>query len=317
MSFGDQFHIEIRRSPDPWDTTVNVDQWFTTTENLLRKIAGSKSGQALLQAISDSGFWVTIQPLNWTECNAHGAPYSEVQKTRIFKAIVKFDPGVFAKGSHCFEAKLGTKYNRGGLPDEVLFHELVHAMRACTGTRNKQPISGGLWRYGDTEEFFAVVVTNIYISEGAKQGSSGIRGGERGKIPLESYFSNSLCFFASSTQILPRMKEFKKMHEQLFTDLSMVKAGFNPIKAMLEFPKAVENISNARATIAHEAGAEKHQKWLDDKRLAELRAAAQSQSAQVQKELEATVSAIMNASPNEVANQLGLLGKEAVEVMGL
>src|SRR5436309_1169496 len=129
MVFGEQFHIEIRRPSDSWNTTVNVDQWSMAIENNLRKIASTNAGTALLNAVLDSGFWISIQPLNWNECNAHGAAFKEVQKTRTFGGIVKFDPGVFAKGSHCFEAKLGSKYNRGGLPDEVLFHELIHAIR--------------------------------------------------------------------------------------------------------------------------------------------------------------------------------------------
>jgi len=190
---------------------------------------------------------------------------------------------------------------------------LIHAIRGSI-SHDKVPVSGGLWRYGDNEEFFAVVVTNIYISEKGNQGS-GLRGGERGKIPLESYFSDSFCFFASSTQIRPLLRAFKTQHEQLFTDLSMISTHFNPIKAMLDHPKAVEMISNAAATVAHEREAEKHQKWLDEKRVAELRAAAAALKAHDERQLEEAISAIMRSSPGQIANQIDLLGNEAVEAL--
>ena len=313
MSYGDQFHIEIRKPADSWGSTVNGDQWFAAVENNLRTITSKKSGMALMNAVLDSGFWVAIEPLNWTECNAHGGAFKEIQKTRTFGGMVKFDPGVFAKGSHCFEAKLGSKYNRGGLPDEVLFHELIHAIRGSIA-HDKVPVSGGLWRYGDVEEFFAVVITNIYISEKGSKGS-GLRGGERGKIPLESYFNDSFCFFASSNQILPLLLKFKEKHQQLFTDLSMIDTHFNPVKAMLDHPKAVEKISNSAATAAHEKGAEKHQRWLDEKRLAEVRAATAAVKSHDEKQLEEAISAVLNASPDQIAKQIGLLGNEALEFL--
>ena len=79
MSYGDQFHIEIRKPADSWGSTVNGDQWFAAVENNLRSITSKKSGMALMNAVLDSGFWVAIEPLNWTECNAHGGAFKEIQ----------------------------------------------------------------------------------------------------------------------------------------------------------------------------------------------------------------------------------------------
>jgi hypothetical protein len=316
MSFGDQFHIEIRKPQDPWNTTVNSDQWFKTTEDALRKIQGTTTGKALLQAVLDSSFWIAMEPLNFDVCNAHGAGRLEIQKTRTFKGAVKFDPKVFEEGSHCFKSRLGKKEKRGGLADEVLFHELIHALRGGLEVNSdKMPVSGGLWRYSNTEEFYAVVITNIYISDESNKGSSGLRAGHRGKLPLEQYFSRSLCFFASSTQILPLLKKFENDHPVLFNSLSKVKARFNPIGAMVDFPVAVEKISKAKATKDHEKGAEKHQKWLEDRRLAEVRTAMANQAAQDQKDLESLMASIGKATPDQIAQQLGLFGKEAVEIL--
>ncbi|MBI3465972.1 MAG: hypothetical protein HY000_23405 [Planctomycetes bacterium] len=47
-------------------------------------------------------------------------------------------------------------------PDDVLFHELVHVYRAMLGLCELVP-TGDTW--DDTEEFFAIVLANIYVSE--------------------------------------------------------------------------------------------------------------------------------------------------------
>jgi hypothetical protein len=53
-------------------------------------------------------------------------------------------------------------------PDDVLFHELVHAYRAMLGIFEFVEVKD-TWHF--TEEFFAVVLTNIYVSETGRSGS--------------------------------------------------------------------------------------------------------------------------------------------------
>lgn len=50
----------------------------------------------------------------------------------------------------------------GYAPDEVLVHELVHAIRVMKGLQSYRHM-GGLWT--DVEEFFAIAVANVYSSE--------------------------------------------------------------------------------------------------------------------------------------------------------
>lgn len=61
-------------------------------------------------------------------------------------------------------------------PDDVLFHELVHAYRAMLGIFEAVP-TGDTW--SATEEFFAIVLSNIYVSEtrptGAMRGDHNIQ----------------------------------------------------------------------------------------------------------------------------------------------
>lgn len=316
MPFGEQFHIEIRKPQDPWGTHVNPDQWLKSTEDALRRVASVKAGRALLQAVLDSGFFISIKPLNWAACNAHGAGITEITPRGTFKGRVAFDASVFEEGSHCFKSRLSSKYNRGGHADEVLFHELVHALRGGLGVnRGGVALSGGLWRYNELEEFYAVVLTNIYISDETNKGSSGLRAGHRGKMPLESYFSKSLSFFASSTQVLPLLKQLRKDQEKLFDELAKVKAQFNPLHAMVKYPDAVERMSKARITREHEAKAESHQKAVNEKYLAEIRKSVAATKAQEQAEMEAAIRSALNASPEEIARQAGRLAAEAIDVL--
>lgn len=317
MSFGDQFHIELRKPLSVWDTTTSPDTWFNSTEAALRKIASVDAGTVLLDAVLGSGFWVAVEPLNFDNvCNAHGAGRLEIQRNRTFKGVVKFDAKVFQEGSPCFKSRLGSKYDRGGHSDEVLFHEMVHALRGGLEINDdKRALNGALWRYDNTEEFLAIVLTNIYIADETNSGASGLRAGHRGKMSLEKYFSTSLCFFASSTQILSLLKTFRKRQGELFDALAKIKAKFNPLKAMVEFPALVERISNAKATKENERTAEKHQKWVDEKYLAEIRKAIKEQKAKDQKELETFFSSIAKMTPDQLSAELGLLGRQAVDML--
>ena len=50
----------------------------------------------------------------------------------------------------------------GNAPDEVLYHELVHASRLVNGVYDRVPVNQ---KYDDEEEYLAIVLTNIYMSE--------------------------------------------------------------------------------------------------------------------------------------------------------
>jgi len=49
--------------------------------------------------------------------------------------------------------------------DEILFHELVHALRQMEGQMMNIPLSGTHSGYDNLEEFHAVVLTNIYTTD--------------------------------------------------------------------------------------------------------------------------------------------------------
>jgi hypothetical protein len=56
----------------------------------------------------------------------------------------------------------------GFQPDEVLFHELVHATRRIRGKQTSVTVKGRP-NFGNIEEYFATVIANIYLSEKGKE----------------------------------------------------------------------------------------------------------------------------------------------------
>ena len=60
-----------------------------------------------------------------------------------------------------------------------MFHELIHAhrgaLRLSLNPADGTPLGGGLLRYHSEEEFLAVVLTNIYISDDTNRHLSGLR----------------------------------------------------------------------------------------------------------------------------------------------
>jgi hypothetical protein len=126
--------------------------------------------------------------------------------------------------------------------DEVLFHEMVHAVRAIHGVSTSTFRMGG--GYDNEEEFVAVVVTNVYLSEKkqtalrANHGRGALRDpanfldspdvpppGARGLLSIVRL--NQPRFFASLAAIEPK------------------EAAFNPLRQLAD--------ETAKAASAHEA----------------------------------------------------------------
>jgi hypothetical protein len=229
------------------------EAWREAVLSQLRKIAASSAGLALLRSIQASKGWILIKPLWWKhECNAHGreapaqvAAWELGYSGRTFTGLVAYDPQVYMSGSECYKDAMlsNPRYNRGGYPDEVLFHELIHAYRKIS---NEISLGGGLIRYTSDEEFFAVVLTNIYISDATNHHKSGLRADHTAlKGPLEKELSGSYTFFQSSPQV-PKLIE-RLMHESPFLchSLAQVKACFNPLAAYSQNRRLATSMSHS------------------------------------------------------------------------
>jgi hypothetical protein len=182
--------------PDLKRTEIR-DSYERKVLHLLHQIRLNRSGQALLAAIINP---ITIAPLR--NASTTGASLSDFDRlkgnpkgTRIrvrrvgrdyvidehgdrylvatgggSAATIEFTPDTWIAGSPIDAAKKyritmrdGSDPNAGHAPDQVLFHELAHAVRAGHGrSRSLVPMSE---HWENEEEFCAILLTNIYSSE--------------------------------------------------------------------------------------------------------------------------------------------------------
>ncbi len=161
---------------------------------------------------------VRIVPYLGGDCNAEEAG-----------GEVSFSPGSFL--GPCWRTMLRVTKNRGLYPQELLFHELVHALRDVSGYGNSlAPLSGGLVGYGDTEEFIAILVTNILMSDPTNKRADGLGlRRDHGKGKLHPWLSDSLDFYRSSRDTFKLIDEFCSENDWFAEKLSEIKTTFNPL----------------------------------------------------------------------------------------
>lgn len=193
-------------------------------------IAGRQSGRLILEWIrrSGTGRWVLIVPYG---------PY--YQRTARVQALTKSPdwwtehPLVGAKLNFSPEVLMGPDAIRlgivgmpGALPDAALLHELVHAQRCVSGLSEKVQLTNSLHRYHDQEEFFATIVTNIYLSE---LGSPRLRNGHGLEILPAGGDTDGRVLI--SNDYVDLVKKYCTQHPRLSRALAKVKTQYNPFRA--------------------------------------------------------------------------------------
>jgi hypothetical protein len=113
-------------------------------------------------------------------------------------AFIYFDPDTWRADSFMRqEAAIMNPAKFGGVgmePEDVLFHELVHAVRRLKGVTDRTPTKTP--DYVNLEEFNAVLVTNIAINE--KNQFAPLRYGERTFIAMPEQYKTSAGFLRNT-----------------------------------------------------------------------------------------------------------------------
>ena len=118
---------------------------------------------------------------------------------------------------------LSTQSLPGGMPDEVLLHELVHALRMqkamllCT------------WMDRDfdaKEEFFAIMITNIYSSECGRP----LRANHNGKTLLSRDLSDEKAYVKAYE---PEIKALRSEMGAFCAALGAINTKFNPLRVAI------------------------------------------------------------------------------------
>jgi hypothetical protein len=120
-------------------------------------------------------------------------------------------------------------------PDEVLFHELVHAARIVGFD------DGPL----DEEEFFAVLITNIYMSEKGKSYTDlryRYSAFSRGFYPYEILPMVYLLQKDKDKDHYELIDKFCKQHPNMAPMIAKASAGFNPIRDYFTFQENLNDI---------------------------------------------------------------------------
>jgi hypothetical protein len=123
--------------------------------------------------------------------------------------------------------------NRGAAsqPDDTLLHEMVHALRMMQGKYNQIPAGKALSPisfYDDEEEFLAIVVTNVYISQ--KDAAAPLRGNHHAHDKLWPPLDTSAGFLTDKDNYAT-LQIYRLTWLPTFTKLAMlVTPKFNPFR---------------------------------------------------------------------------------------
>jgi hypothetical protein len=121
------------------------------------------------------------------------------------------------------------------LDDEILLHEMVHALRYMQGVSNPVPTTA---RYKNEEEFLAVVITNVYVSK--KKGNTLLSPAYRKYGPLQAPLNTTAGFLEDTLEEKEnkRILTFYSTHWQpVFGRLGEVDTLFNPFRPFKPTPK--------------------------------------------------------------------------------
>lgn len=231
--------IAINGSAAPTGAVAwNASQYEAEVNTILTQIHEHAAGRAVIDAIAQpmvivpwprpdecnavggpTDWWASTpsgQPIMQCGGTAPGTPWQPhgvaVMGTGAGSAArVQFTPGMWGPSSVCAGGP-------GSLPDEILLHEIVHGMRATAGLLHCQPM--GL-HYDTEEEFVAVAITNVYMSE---RGATQLRANHLGFEPL----TNVDTFYGGVMEQRQMIRRLFAQQPQLAHALSCVRASFNP-----------------------------------------------------------------------------------------
>jgi hypothetical protein len=210
--------------------------YFNAVEADLNAIRQSATGRAILFKIQAHGT-ILIQPytdeyarkmVNGSKCNATSEDMLLRPSNSGRVVQVRHSPKIYARGSPCSKGP-------GRFPDMVLLHELVHAGRTLGLDYKNVRLSGPLAGYENEEEFFAVLVENIYISETGRI-TSGLRADHSDTARLVAP-DDDPAMFLSVPDNFSLVEKYCNQHPTVAPMIAEAKTEFNPIRLYYDWGK--------------------------------------------------------------------------------
>jgi hypothetical protein len=209
----------------------NAEQFTHDVRVELHRILHSRAGRVLADCLrfqfssrapghgDGRGKAVLVMPYEGNDCNAEEDGVTPGSQ----QSVVLFTPATGA--SDCSKGKPAT------LPHEILVHELVHALRRASGHIPAHKVRHKLQPYTHTEEFLAILVTNIFISDVTNHHKTSLRANHQGHAPLDPELADSFRFFSLGTSAFNIIATFCDENGGFARMLSSVPARFNPLAA--------------------------------------------------------------------------------------
>jgi hypothetical protein len=131
---------------------------------------------------------------------------------------------------HTGRASISSGETPGDPADEELLHEMVHALRGQRGRQHFTPFNNSKannQNYEDTEEFDAIVITNIYRSEKKR---TGLRADHKSHAELKNPWDDDKYFANKYADQLDKLSNEVFL---LSLRLGAIECAYNPIRQRL------------------------------------------------------------------------------------
>jgi hypothetical protein len=229
ISIDASYRNEVRKVPL---NQTQIDDFNLRVSTLFDQIPARQTGKIILEGIIDTGWGVAVVPYTGSACNSVTDGRAKMVKGNGFNVVVQFK-----LDASCFVDPKTRDFKPGGTPAESLFHELVHAFRLVTGkaTDRKGPLNpyvpNSLKNYPDydvVEDFFAILVTNIFASETGRP----LRANHDDTTLMPPQLSTSKGFL-DVPEYLELVKDFCYDHKSVAEKIRDVPSQFNPIRELL------------------------------------------------------------------------------------
>jgi hypothetical protein len=225
-------HLTVDGHGAPRDQFPTPHAYERAVTGLYHKLHASRTGAAVLESIAHSHQKILVTPYSAADATNFGTfnAFAHQESTRS-------DPRFAGHDSHVHYSP--TTWNRfllnqhghdvaGAHPDEVLLHETTHALRQVYGVSDPRPLDHA---YDTEEEFFAILVANVYASELHRLHD--LRADHHSHHEISASQDTSAEFLPRLDPNDYKYRLVKKLVDQeprLAHKLAHVRAAFNPIR---------------------------------------------------------------------------------------
>lgn len=199
------------------------DFFETTILNLLKEVSRKRVGLLVLYEVKNSGHILKIRPaksLMDSQTFALTKIEKSVRRAVSGNAILRFLPGNYDSKSKKF-----INIEPFFAPDDVLIHELFHTARAMQGLSYFEITNDS---YDDLEEFFAVMVSNVFLSETGR--NHRLRAGHVPSLIVKLGMTSKDFWMKYDHRII----KLKKQNPMFFNLMAQVNCQFNPFREEVE-----------------------------------------------------------------------------------